>query len=396
MKVHRRSWLKQTGLGIAGTAVAGGAQREKPKQPRLALRDFAPRSGLHVPETKVPRARFPVIDCHVHLSSIEGRPMPKSTVPPQEGPGGPKPTTSSDPRQVLALMDRKNVRTLVNVTGGYGPALDYLLNRWHKPYPDRFLVCTEPWWTRTNQPGYAKFQADEVARAHKLGASGVKVLKTLGLYLREGLDTGPLVKVDDRRFDPMWDTAGRLQMPVLIHVSDPECFFDPVDRFNERYLLLLEHPDWSFHGKDFPGNRELQEARNRVVERHPGTEFVALHMGNPENLAWVGEWLDKYPNLWVEFGARMDDTTRQLHVAQKFFDRYQDRILFGTDALMDEPQRVPPAEKQYELYFRCLETDDDYIESENSAWRNYGLSLPEGILRKIYYGNAQRLFRLGA
>ncbi len=108
----------------------------------------------------------------------------------------------------------------------------------------------------------------------------MKVLKTLGLYLRENVTTGPLVKVDDKRFDEMWEAAGALNLPVAIHVSDPEAFFLPTDRFNERYEELSAHPDWSFHGKDFPSNSELQEARNRVIQRHPKTNFVALHTAN--------------------------------------------------------------------------------------------------------------------
>ena len=99
------------------------------------------------------------------------------------------------------------------------------------------------------------------------------------------------MKIDDPRFDPMWDTCGQLNMPVAIHVSDPVAFFLPTDRFNERYEELSNHPDWSFHGGDFPSNAELLEARNRVFARHPKTRFIVLHVGNfAENLAQrVGE-----------------------------------------------------------------------------------------------------------
>jgi len=124
-----------------------------------------------------------------------------------------------------------------------------------------------------------------------------------------------------------------LKMPVAIHTSDPEAFFLPTDRFNERYEELSAHPDWSFHGRDFPSSRELHEARLRVIARHPKTQFVALHVGAAEDLGWVSEWLDRYPNLSVEIGARIGELGRQPRAARKFFDRYQDRILFGTDAV---------------------------------------------------------------
>jgi predicted TIM-barrel fold metal-dependent hydrolase len=351
---------------------------------------------LHVPETRVPRARFPAIDSHTHLSTVVGRPMPSSDVPLKEGPEGPRASMSSSPAAVLAMMDRLNLRMMVNVTGGYGPALDETVNYWHKPHPDRFLVCTEPWWTRFPEPGYARMQGDEIHRAHRAGARGVKVMKTLGLYLREQLNSGPLVRVDDPRFDPMWEAAGGLGIPVLIHVSDPEAFFEPVDRYNERYQALQRRPEWSFHGRDFPAACELQEARNRVQQRHPRTQFVALHMGDPENLGFIAESMDRYPNMWVEISARVDELGRQPRVARKFFDRYQDRILFGSDAIMDTPEKVGRQDRWYEAHVRFLETEDDYFESGNAPWRIYGIGLPDSILRKVYSENAARLFGLRA
>jgi predicted TIM-barrel fold metal-dependent hydrolase len=397
--LNRRSWL----AGLAGASAVSalqagcGARRDAERPPSerpLAVTEYKPRAALHIPVTRVPRSRFPVIDAHVHLSSVASRPMPSSDVPRNEGGEGPRPSMSTDPKDVLALMDRKNIRMMVNATGGYGPALDEVIRYWHKPHPDRFLVCTEPWWTRTNQPDYAKFQGLEIERAAKAGARGLKILKTLGLYLRENLNSGPLVKVDDRRFDPMWEAAGANNLPVLIHTSDPESFFDPVDQSNEYYALLLEHPDWSFHGRDFPSNRELHEARDRVVARHPRTQFLLLHMGNSQNLGYMAEILDRYPNTTVEFGQRIGDLGRQPRVSMKFFDRYQDRILFGSDVLLDTPERLKGKDETYEIYFRFLETDDDYFESDNSPWRIYGIKLPERTLRKVYYENAERLFRI--
>src|ERR671934_1890273 len=131
------------------------------------------------------------------------------------------------------------------------------------------------------------------------------------MYFHDGGASGTLVKVDDRRFDQMWDACGRLGMPVAMHVGDPEAFFLPIDRFNERYEELSAHPDWSFHDKDFPANRELQEARNRVLERHPRTQFVVLHVGDAEDLPSVSEWMDRHPNMHVELGARIGELGRQ-------------------------------------------------------------------------------------
>ncbi|HEU0108672.1 MAG TPA: amidohydrolase family protein, partial [Vicinamibacteria bacterium] len=356
----------------------------------LALKDFQPRSMLHVEEHKVARARFPVIDVHTHLSWS----------------GGLKGTETiqflATPSDLLPVMDRKNVQIMCNLTAGTGPALAASIQRFDQAAPGRFLSYTEPMWARTNQPGYAQAQADEIEKAKRAGAHGVKVLKTLGLFLRENLTSGPLVKVDDPRFDPMWDACGKVGIPVSIHVSDPEAFFTPIDRFNERYDELGHHPDWSFHDHDFPSNAEILAARDRMLARHPGTQFILHHVGHDaENLAFVSETLDRFPHTTVEIGARIGELGRQPRTARKFFERYQDRILFGTDAVPppdgeNYPQQVF-RDELYEIYFRFLETEDEYFDYAPAAippqgrWRIYGLGLPESILKKVYHDNAARI-----
>ncbi|OLE48614.1 MAG: amidohydrolase [Acidobacteria bacterium 13_1_20CM_3_58_11] len=361
----------------------------------LQLADFQPRSMLHVPETKVLRSRHPVIDIHTHLSF---------TAKSANGVGlGEAMEYPAPVEELLPLMDRKNIRVMVNLTGGVGKGLEQTIRKFQQPYPERFVTFTEPWWERSNQPGYSKFQADEIVRAQQAGASGLKILKTLGLYLRKEISKGPLVRIDDPRFDAMWETCGSLGMPVAIHVSDPEAFFLPVDRFNERFEELNNHPDWSFHGGDFPSNAELLEARNRVLARHPKTQFIVLHVGNDaENLPYVGECLDRFPNMHVELGARIGELGRQPRMAKKLFEKYQDRILFGTDAVphgTDTPQQICNDEL-YEIYYRFLETEDEYFDyapapvPPQGRWRIYGLGLPDGILKKVYFENAARLLRV--
>jgi predicted TIM-barrel fold metal-dependent hydrolase len=306
---------------------------------------------------------------------------------------------------ILEVMDRKNVSTLVNLTGGVGEGLASILTALDDAHPGRFLTFTEPSWNAFTRPDFPTFQADQLEKAHRMGAKGLKLTKTLGLYLRERVTEGLLVAVDDARFDPMWEAAGGLGIPVAIHVSDPDAFFHPTDRYNERYEELSNHPDWSFHGKDFPSKESLLEARNRVFARHPRTRFVALHVGNrSEHLDYVASCLDRYRNMDVEIGARIGEIGRQPRAAKRFFDRYQDRILFGTDAVppplgLETPQQIF-GDELYEIYFRFLETADEYFDYAPSPvppqgrWRIYGLELGEAILKKIYRDNAARLLGL--
>jgi predicted TIM-barrel fold metal-dependent hydrolase len=129
---------------------------------------------------------------------------------------------------------------------------------------------------------------------------------------------------------------GATEIPVAIHVSDPVALFAPTDRFNEGYEELANHPDRSFYGaygRDFPSNAELLEARNRVFARPPNTQFVVRQVGNfAENLANVTENLDRFPNMSVDIAARIGEVGRQPGAARKCFEKYQDRIVFGTDA----------------------------------------------------------------
>jgi len=397
--IGRRRLLESAGVLLAAGRISAGnvvsptIEGDNAGEP-LLLRNFEPRSMLHVRETKVLRSRYPVIDIHTHLSSVAKH---------AGGVGiGEEMQYFATAEDVLPLMDRKNLRIMVNLTGGVGKGLQEAIRKFQTPHPDRFLTFTEPWWERTNQPGYSQFQADEIVRAHQAGARGLKILKTLGLYLREKISTGPLVKVDDKRFDPMWEVCGSLGIPVGIHVSDPEAFFLPIDRFNERFEELNNHPDWSFYGKDFPSNAEILEARNRVLERHPKTQFIVLHVGNDaENLPYVAECMDRFPNMHVEMAARIGELGRQPRMARKFFEKYQDRILFGTDAVphgTDTPQQIF-TDKLYEIYYRFLETEDEYFDyapapvPPQGRWRIYGLGLPDEILKKVYYENAARLLQ---
>jgi len=399
--MRRRAWLARVNAvlmasGVAADDVGGVGAAQHPQASdthcSLALADFQPKSMLHVSETRVERSRFPVIDFHTHLSFASAS---KNGVP-----LGEKMRYLAEPANLLPTMDRKNIRMMVDVTGGVGTGLEGTVRKYSETNPTRFMVFTEPWWERSNEPGYAQFQADQIVRARQAGARGLKVLKVLGLYLRENVTSGPLVKVDDPRFDPMWEACGANKMPVAIHTSDPEAFFLPIDRFNERYEELNHHPDWSFYGKDFPSNAELLEARNRVFARHPATQFVALHVGSDaENLAYVGECLDRFPNMYVDIAARIGELGRQPRTARKFFEKYQDRILFGTDAVpggVETPQQVF-LDKLYEIYYRFLETEDEYFDyapaptPPQGRWQIYGLGLPETILRKVYYANAAHL-----
>jgi predicted TIM-barrel fold metal-dependent hydrolase len=397
--INRRQWLYGAGvMAAAGARISSavaGTPDDKAKPVPLELSQYEPKGMLQVHESHIERAKFPVIDFHTHISLSTKSEKGVELSPDRQYLG--------TPQELLAVMDRKNIKTMVNLTGGYEKGLTEAVAKYDRVYPGRFYTFTEPSYSLFKEPDYPKLQAQAIEQAHRDGARGLKILKTLGLYLREDITSGTLVKIDDPRFDPMWDACGQLNTPVAIHISDPVAFFTPTDRFNERYEELNNHPDWSFYGEDFPTNAELIAARNRMMARHPKTQFVTLHFGNfSENLQNVAENLDRYPNMHVDMAARIGELGRQPFTAKKFFDKYQDRILFATDATPhgDEfPQQVFN-DQLYEIYYRFLETENEYFDyapakiPPQGRWRIYGIHLPDAILRKVYHDNAARLLRI--
>ncbi len=348
----------------------GGAAQGPAQNNTFLLRDFKPQSMLHIPVHEVYRARFPVIDVHNHVN--DARHPAREHIPPEK---------------VIEVMDHCNIQKIVILTGMWGEDLQRVINEMVKPHPDRFMVFTQIDWSKIDEPDFVQLMVKQIDDAVARGARGLKVLKDFGLQVR--YKSGALVTVDDPRLDPIWEECGRLGVPVAIHVTDPEAFFHPVDGTNERYEELLEHPDWSFLGPRFPPKESIIAARDRMFTKHPGTTFISLHCGNwPENLDYVSGLLDRLPNVVVEFGAREAELGRQPRRAGEFFLKYQDRILFGTDAA--------PAEEMYRNYFRWLETADEYFDYWGSPgqgrWKIYGMDLPDHVLEKVYHLNAEIIF----
>ncbi len=345
------------------------AAKDADTKKTILLKDFNPRPMVHVRTHELQRARFPVIDVHTHLNDARGI------------------GDREDPAQVVKMMDRDNIKTIVILTGGWGNELQKIVDQMVKPYPGRFMVFTQLDWSKIDDPNFSQLMVKQIDDSVARGARGLKVLKELGLGVKD--KSGKLVPVDDPRLDAVWDECGRLGIPVFIHVADPEAFFHPIDANNERYEELIEHPDWSFYGPQFPSLEELMRQRDRMFAKHPRTKFVALHFGSwPENLPFVEQTLQRFPNVMIEFGARQGELGRQPKAARHVFLTYPDRIMFGTDEGTQE--------KMYLSYFRWLETDDEYFPyaqyPDQGRWMIYGLGLPDDVLQKVYQLNAEKLF----
>jgi predicted TIM-barrel fold metal-dependent hydrolase len=336
---------------------------------QLNLRDWQPRSMLITKVTEVSKPMFPVVDVHNHLG------------------GGNATLTPERVKRYLAEMDAAGVRTVVNLDGGWGPRLKETIAALDTAHPGRFLTYALIDFSDIDESGWSDREAARLRESFEAGAKGLKFHKTLGLGVR--YKNGQFLQVDDPKLDPIWKICAQFKRPVEIHTGDPGAFFTPLDRFSERWHELNEHPQWLFYGKDFPKRSDLHAQRIRVIARHPNTTFICAHMANDgEDLAQVGRWLDRYPNMYVDIDARISELGRQPYSARRFFLKYQDRIMFGTD--------TPPKREAYQIYYRFLETDDEYFDPAGGHhpqgfWMVYGVFLPRDVLEKLYVKNAERL-----
>lgn len=344
----------------------------------MSFEEYVPRSTLVVPEHPTTRAKFPFVDVHNHQSDMSPQNL----------------------KRVAAEMDKLNMAVMVNLSGrGFrrvqnpdgtttsglhdGEYLKQGVKNANEVAPGRFIVFTNVDFTGIGEAGWTENAVKELELDYRNGARGLKIYKSLGLEIKDV--TGKRVPVDDPRLDPIWAMCGKLKIPVLIHSGDPAPFWLPHDRFNERWLELKQFPGRRRHGNE-PSWEQVMNEQFSVFRKHPKTNFISAHMvwmGN--DLARLGKLLDEIPNMYTEIGAIIYEPGRQPRFARQWFINYQDRVMFGKDIW---------APSEYHVYFRVLETADeyfDYYRRRHAFWKMYGLELPDEVLRKLYYKNALQL-----
>ncbi|MDJ0644876.1 MAG: amidohydrolase family protein [Flavobacteriaceae bacterium] len=328
----------------------------------LTFEEYNPKSTLVVPGAIVKKAKFPFIDVHGHQYR-----MPEQDLGP-----------------VIAAMDTLNMAIMVNLSGRSGDNLKKSVKNIADHYPNRFVVFANVNFNGVGEPDWARNAVEQLEEDVKSGARGLKVYKSLGMRNKDS--EANRIAVDDPRLDPIWAKCGELGIPVLIHTADPKSFWDAFNADNERWLELKTRPRRK-RGPDNPAPWEqLIAEQHNMFKKHPNTKFINAHMGWFANdLGRLGRLLDDIPNMYVGIGAIIAELGRQPRFAKAFFEKYQDRILFGKDSW--QPREFP-------TYFRVLETADEYFpyhKKYHAFWAMYGLDLPDDVLKKVYYKNALKL-----
>ncbi|MBK9167845.1 MAG: amidohydrolase [Bryobacterales bacterium] len=338
-----------------------GVQVQPGPMDSILLKDYAPASSLVVPETQVDKARFPVIDVHTHTFQADIR-------------------TPQDVAAWVKTMDEVGIETSIVFTGATGEAFDRQVEL-YKPFGKRFQLWCSFDSSNIDAPDYSERAAKELERCFRAGARGVGELTDKGSGMQRGsLPPGKRLHPDDPRLDALWRKCAELNLPVNLHIADHPSCWKPLGPDQER---TPDFQHFNLHGKDVLSYEELIERRNRMLEKHPKTTFIACHLSNQgHDLAALAQSLDRYPNLFVDISARDYEVGRQPRNAAKFLSRYKDRVLFGTD--------MGRAPSMYRGWWRLLETADEYMPGR-IWWMYYGLELPPDVLRSLYRENARRL-----
>ena len=348
--------------------------RIQKKNNLMDIEDYSPISTLVVPQNPKTRSKFPFIDVHSHHWNM--------------------PIMNLD--NLIEEMDSLNMKYQINLSGsglavfsGKQDLMDLNLsksiNNVKKNYPERFGVFVNLDLSKIGRKDFKLNTEKYLLNASKIGATGLKIYKNLGLNLKDG--EGNRVKVDDDRLQFIWEKCAELNLPVLIHSGEPVAFFLNIDKYNERWLHAKQRPS-SFRPSDkYPSFEIVMSEQYNMFKKNPKTTFINAHMGwYGNNLSKLDQQLIDLPNVYVEFGAVINELGRQPVSARKFFIKHQDRILFGKDNYNKE---------EYYLYFQVLETSDEYIEyfrKRHGLWRLYGLNLPDSVLKKVYHQNALKIF----
>jgi predicted TIM-barrel fold metal-dependent hydrolase len=350
---------------VLGTPPGVPVRAQEGPQDLPAERAFDPaamRPRLVVPVTPIARFASPVVDAHSHAYAKDAAAV----------------------AAWVRLKDEVGVRTSFLLTGATGERFRELSARYAQAHPGRFVMFAGFEKQGVEAGDYGERVRRQLRADVAAGARGLGELTDKGLgFVREGERR---YFIDDPRFGPLWDEAGALGVPVFVHVAEPAAFYDPLDEANE----LRRSANWTLFDKGTPGFAAMLEKFERVLARHRRTRFVAVHAFNLANdLGGVAALLDRHPNVQVDFAARMWELARQPFSARRFFLKYQDRILFGTD---NGPERA-----MYLAHARQLETEDEWFwPADAEWWRGYGMSLPADVRAKVYSGNAERLLAAAA
>jgi len=334
------------------------------KQNDLKLKDFRPVSIYKIPQTKVERAKFPVVDFHSHDY----------------------PKTDAEVDKWVKTMDEAGIRKSIILSYATGAKFDAVVQKYAR-YKDRFDIWCGFDYTGADKPGWEKKAVAELERCYKKGAKGIGELGDKGLgELYSQPTPGYGMHIDDPRMRPLLAKCAQLQMPISIHVAEDAWMYQKPDSTNDG---LMNAATWQVDmtKKGILNHAQLITTLENAVRDNPKTTFIACHLANCNaDLNILGGLFDKYINLYADIAARYGEMAPIPRFVHAFLEKYSDRIVYGTD--------MGTAKEMYGTTFRILESADEHFYEHGRFgyhWPLYGLDLTDETLKKIYQTNADKI-----
>ncbi len=330
----------------------------------LKLKEFHPVSIYNIPQSKIEKAKYPVVDFHSH--------------------DYPKDDAAVD--EWVKTMDETGISKTIILSYSTGAAFDSVVEKYAR-YKDRFEIWCGFDYTGYEQAGWQQHALAELERCYKKGARGVGELGDKGLgefYSKPTAGWG--LHIDDDRMKPLLEKCAALHMPISVHVAEDAWMYLPADASNDG---LMNAGTWKvdMSKKGILDHDQLIATLEHAVRDNPKTTFIACHLANScSNLNVLGRLFDTYPNLYADIAARYGEIAPIPRFAQIFMEKYAGRIVYGTD--------MGTSKSMYRSTFRILESADDHFYDRDLFdyhWALYGIALSDAALKKIYSGNSKKI-----
>ncbi|WP_455463048.1 amidohydrolase family protein [Candidatus Hodarchaeum mangrovi] len=200
-------------------------------------------------------------------------------------------------------------------------------------------------------------------------------------------------RINDPRLDPVYSCIEDYRMTVVMHVADPDITYVKKYRNLNKYGLKKNRIN------DF----------SNILEKFPRIPIISAHLGSwPENLGRLGELLDQHSQLNLDTASTrwmIRELGKDVKSSKEWVEKYQDRILFGSDLGNFEFNIKFFLKKQHREYFwgsrywsqrlfweTSFQTPLPFKDKDNPNWTQInGLQLSQSTLEKIYYKNAMKL-----
>lgn len=332
----------------------------------IKLKDFHPVSIYKTPQTKVEKAKYPVMDFHSHDY----------------------PKTNEQVDEWVRTMDAVGIAKTIILSYSTGKSFDSVVAKYAR-YKDRFEIWCGFDYTGYGTGGWQKHAVAELESCHAKGAKGVGELGDKGLgefYSKPTAGWG--LHIDDPEMKPLLEKCAELGMPVSIHVAEDAWMYWNDDSTNDG---LMNAATWKVDmtKKGILDHDQLVKTLENAVRNNPKTTFIACHLANCcSDLSVLGKMFDKYPNLYADIAARYGEIAPIPRYVHDFIEKYANRIVYGTD--------MGTSKDMYQVTFRILETADEHFYQQdhfNYHWPLYGLAISDSSLQKIYHDNYAVIFK---